>query len=74
MKAVALVTVTLVAFTLSACGDTGGADTTPEFDRYTQMCHQKGGVVSPISVGWSTVTYNCIGSGPNELLPRFGAP
>jgi hypothetical protein len=57
----------LIAITLSACGE---PPENPEYAQYNAMCHNRGGVVSVVGVGWQTVTYVCVGEG-GELLPRF---
>lgn len=61
-----------VALLLAGCAsEPEGSPTSGEYDRYQQLCHDKGGVVGVVAVHWATVEYNCIGESFDELLPRF---
>lgn len=70
MKILAAVVAALV---VAGCSDSAHPGPS-EFDSYQKLCHDKGGVVSSTNVGWSTVTYQCIGDSPTPLLPQFSDP
>jgi hypothetical protein len=63
-----LIAALAVVSLLAGCA-TSEQDT--EFDRYVQRCHGLGGIVSGSDVNWSTASFKCIGTGSNELMPRF---
>ena len=67
MTKVAGVTLLVLAGCLAGCSSPSGPT---ELDRYKTLCHKKGGVVSVVSTGWSTVTYQCLGDSFEDLLPR----
>ena len=65
MKKLIVLTVVL----LTGCSNTSTGPS--EYDKYVDMCHRKGGLVSVADVSWSTVTSKCVGNSFDELMGRF---
>lgn len=59
----------IAALLLAGCSPSAPGEPS-ELDRYTQLCRDKGGVISHVGTGWDFVEYGCIGVG-GELLPKF---
>lgn len=67
-----LLLILLLVASLAACGSSRNDSGPTELDKYTQMCHDKGGAVSFLGATWTTVRYQCIGD-TGELMPVFSA-
>jgi hypothetical protein len=61
------IALSLTAITLSGCGGDPGPS---EVDRYTSVCHERGGFISRREGGWN-IHYNCVGQTTQPDLPEL---